>query len=83
MWVSLGGPKFDEIRLADIRLRRVLIVHLITDESNNHAVKVEEEHDKVEAELAERFLGSVRQLYHFLPLSTVKQYIPSCGRSTS
>jgi hypothetical protein len=58
-------------------------VHLITDESNNHAVKVEEEHDKVEAELAERFLGVVRQLYHFLSLSSVKQYIPSCGRSTS
>jgi hypothetical protein len=38
-------------------------VGLITDESDNHAVKVEEEHDKVEAEFAERFLDSVDQRY--------------------
>ena len=34
-------------------------MHLIADESDNHAVKVEEEHDEMEAELAERFLRDV------------------------
>jgi len=34
-------------------------VRLIADECDNHAIKVEEEHDKMKAELAERFLSSV------------------------
>jgi hypothetical protein len=31
-------------------------MRLVPDESNDHAVKVEEEHQKVEAEFDERFL---------------------------
>lgn len=33
-----------------------ILVRLIPNQSNNHAVEIEEEHDKVEAELDERFL---------------------------
>jgi hypothetical protein len=31
-------------------------MRLVLDQSHNHAVKVEEEHDEVEAELRKRFL---------------------------
>ena len=48
-----------DLTLADIRSAGFLVVHLIADESDNHAVKVEEEHDEMEAELAERFLRDV------------------------
>jgi hypothetical protein len=33
------------------------LVRLVADEGNDHAVEVEEEHDEVEAELDEGFLG--------------------------
>jgi hypothetical protein len=60
MSVDWDGAKLEEIRhLADIRLTGFLIVYLITDESDNHTVKVEEEHDQMETELAERFLGGI------------------------
>ena len=45
--------------MADIQSTGFLVVHLIADESDNHAVKVEEEHDEMEAELDERFLHDV------------------------
>ena len=38
---------------------RELLVRLVSDEGNDHAVQVEEEHDQVEAQLDERFLGKV------------------------
>jgi hypothetical protein len=41
-------------------------VHFITDESDNHAVKIEEEHDQMKTELAERFLVYVSSVV-FLP----------------
>ena len=34
-------------------------MRLVADEGNDHAVEVEEEHDQVETELDERFLGAV------------------------
>jgi hypothetical protein len=37
-------------------------VSLVTDESNNHAVEVEEEHQQVETQLDERFLHRVSWL---------------------
>jgi hypothetical protein len=46
--------------------------HLVLDQGHNHAVQVEEEHDKVETQLGERFplmniqlaedLGSIQQV---------------------
>lgn len=34
-------------------------MRFVSDEGNNHAVQVEEEHDQVEAKLNKRFLGGV------------------------
>jgi len=53
-----------------IRLMRFLIVYLITDESDNHAIKVEEEHDQMEAEFAERFLSDVSTTSLYFRIST-------------
>jgi hypothetical protein len=39
-------------------------VGLVADESNDHAVEVEEEHEQVETKLDERFLSSVSVLSH-------------------
>jgi hypothetical protein len=36
--------------------QRINLVRLITDQGNNHAVEVEEEHQEMEAELDEGFL---------------------------
>jgi hypothetical protein len=36
------------------------LVGLVADESNDHAVQVEEEHQEVESQLDERFLERVR-----------------------
>lgn len=40
-------------------LRRARLVGLVADESNDHAVEVEEEHQQVETKLDERFLENV------------------------
>lgn len=45
MSVDWGDAKLEVRHLAAIRLMGFLIVHFITNESDNHAVKVEEEHD--------------------------------------
>jgi hypothetical protein len=37
-------------------------MRLVSDESNDHAVKVEEEHDEVKAQLYEGFLDCVAKL---------------------
>lgn len=48
---SDGGLAFE------IECRRAKhLVRLVLDQGNDHAVKIEEEHDKVEPELDERFL---------------------------
>lgn len=38
------------------------LVSLVADESNDHTVQVEEEHQQVETQLDERFLDSVSTL---------------------
>jgi hypothetical protein len=43
--------------------RSARLVGLVADESNDHAVEVEEEHEQVEAQLDERFLHIVSALY--------------------
>lgn len=48
---------------------------LIADEGDDHAVEVEEEHDKVKAQLEERLL-------HFVSIKSTALYypiLPSCG----
>ena len=41
-------------------------MRLISYQSHDHAVEVEEEHDEVEAELDERFLHGISSGYNFL-----------------
>lgn len=43
------------------------LVGFVADESNDHAVKVEEEHQQVEAKLDERFLSGVSTLESLRP----------------
>jgi hypothetical protein len=54
------------------------LVRLVANKGNDHAVEVEEEHDKVEAELDEGFLG----LWSAACKSGKKAHesLPSCGR---
>ena len=49
------------------RMARLLLesTRLVTDERDDHAVEVEEEHDEVKSELDERFLRGARQPPHF------------------
>ena len=65
----MGSSRRFDIQVK-IRLMRFLIVYLITDESDNHAIKVEEEHDQMEAEFAERFLSDVSTTSLYFRIST-------------
>lgn len=61
-------------------------VSLITDESDNHAVEVEEEHEEVESQLDKRFLECVTKLVPGLErgkkisMLFKKRNLPSCAR---
>lgn len=62
--------------------RVVLVVGLVLDEGNDHAVKVEEEHDEMKSQLCKRFLPLV-----LAPLTDFRMppgvCLPSCGRLAS